>query len=138
MKVLLILDFPLQTSHLAKFIFYRYQPKSSWSIRLQHFLKCNISKKLRNQVDFLFMDKHHSFLQGGIIADGGHDQTCSNYPKQQKKRWGIDKIFCMEINKKAFYKLTVSFLLVIARYSQSTQNIKLVISLQYLQKRRER
>ena len=35
-------------------------------------------------------------------------------------------MFCMKINIKVFYKLTVLFLLVIARYAQSTQNGKLV------------
>ena len=43
-------------------------------------------------------------------------------------------IFCMKINMKTFYKLTVSLLLAIARYAQSTQNSKFVISLQYLKK----
>ena len=43
-------------------------------------------------------------------------------------------IFCIKIDVKAFYKLTVSYLLVIARYAQSTRNRKFVISLQYLKK----
>ena len=43
-------------------------------------------------------------------------------------------IFCMEISIKVFYKLVVSFLLVIARHAQNTQNSKFVISLQYLKK----
>ena len=43
-------------------------------------------------------------------------------------------IFCMKINIKVFYNLTVSLLLVIAQYAQITQNSKLVISLQYLKK----
>ena len=42
--------------------------------------------------------------------------------------------FCMKINIKVFYKLTASFLLIIARYAQSTQNSNCVISLQYLKK----
>ena len=33
-----------------------------------------------------------------------------------------------------FYKLTASFLLVIARYAQSAKNSKFVISLQYIKK----
>ena len=41
-------------------------------------------------------------------------------------------IFCMKINIKIFYKLVVSFLLVMVRHAQSTQNMKLEISLQYL------
>ena len=43
-------------------------------------------------------------------------------------------IFCMKISRiKVFYKLAISFLLVIARYTQSTQNSKGVISVQYLE-----
>ena len=45
-------------------------------------------------------------------------------------------IFCMKINIEVFYKLNVSFLLVIARYAQTTQNSKFVISLKYLKKER--
>ena len=41
-------------------------------------------------------------------------------------------IFWMKLNIKVFYKLTTSFLLAIARYVQSNQNSKFVISLQYL------
>ena len=41
-----------------------------------------------------------------------------------KKKWGINMIFCMKINRKVLYKLRISFLLVIARYAQSTQNRK--------------
>ena len=37
-------------------------------------------KKLRAQVDFLFVDKDQSFLQVGAIAFGGHGQPCPKYP----------------------------------------------------------
>ena len=40
----------------------------------------------------------------------------------------------MKINIKVFYKQVVSFLLVMARYAQSTQNSKFVVSLQYVKK----
>ena len=43
-------------------------------------------------------------------------------------------IFCMKIIK-VFYKLVVSFLLVIASQAQSIQDSKFVISLQYLKKK---
>ena len=43
-------------------------------------------------------------------------------------------IFCMKINIKVFYKLVVSFLLVIARHAQGAQNSRFVILLQYLKK----
>lgn len=41
-------------------------------------------------------------------------------------------IFCMKINIKVFYKLVGSFLLVMVRHAQGTQNMKFEISLQYL------
>ena len=53
MKVLLILDFSLQTSSLSKFLLWSYCPKCSWPIRLQNSLKCNICKKMKDIVDFL-------------------------------------------------------------------------------------
>ena len=40
----------------------------------------------------------------------------------------------MKRNIKIFYKLVVSFLLLIARHAQNTRNSKFVISLQYLRK----
>ena len=46
-------------------------------------------------------------------------------------------IFCMKINIKVFYKMVVSFLLIIARHAQSTQNSKFVISVEYLKKKKE-
>ena len=45
MGFLIILDFPSQTSCLAKFLFLSYQPKCSWPIRLYVSLKCNFSRK---------------------------------------------------------------------------------------------
>ena len=42
------------------------------------------------------------------------------------------------MNINVFYKLTVSFLLVIARYVQSTQNSKFVIYWQYISKKKGR
>ena len=44
----------------------------------------------------------------------------------------MNTIFCMNISTKVFFKLVVSFLLVIVRHAQSTQNRKFAISLQYL------
>ena len=45
-------------------------------------------------------------------------------------------IFCMKINIKVFYNMVVSFLLIIARHAQSTQNSKFVISAEYLKKKK--
>ena len=55
-----------------------------------------------------------------------------------RKRRGINIIFCMKIHVKVFYKRVVSFLLVLARHVQSTQNSKFAISLQYLEKKKKR
>ena len=40
--------------------------------------------------------------------------------------------FCIKINIKIFYKLVPSFLVVIGKHTQITQNSKFAISLQYL------
>ena len=44
----------------------------------------------------------------------------------------------MKIHIKVFYKRVVSFLVVLARHVQSTQNSKFVISLQYLEKKKKK
>ena len=38
---------------------------------------------MRDQVDFLFVDKYQSFLPVGAIAFGGRGQACPKYSKQQ-------------------------------------------------------
>ena len=58
MKVLLILDFPLQTPFLAKFLLWSYCPKFPSPVCLWDSLKCNISKKMINQVNFMVADKY--------------------------------------------------------------------------------
>ena len=40
--------------------------------------------------------------------------------------------FCLQINTKVFYKLTVSLTVCVSRHAQSTQNNNFIISLQYL------
>ena len=54
-----------------------------------------------------------------------------------RKRRGINIIFCMKRHIKVLYKRVVSFLLVLARHVQSTQNSKFVISLQYLNNKKK-
>ena len=51
-----------------------------------------------------------------------------------RKRWVINITFCVKIKIKVFYRLVLSFLLIIAGHAQSTQNNKFAKSLQYLQK----
>ena len=41
----------------------------------------NISKKVRDEVDFLDADKHQSLIQGDTFIIDGHDQVFSNYSK---------------------------------------------------------
>ena len=76
-----------------------------------------------------------------IIIINGHDQVFSNYsnkfaiPLQYLKEeirnrdhfWHADK-------RQSFYKLVLSFLMEVGRLVQNTQNIKLVIFLQYIRK----
>ena len=45
-------------------------------------------------------------------------------------------IFYVKLSIKVFFKLLVSFLLVIGRHAQSTQNIRFVTFLQYLKKQK--
>ena len=52
-KFFLIIDFPLQTLYLGKFLSWSYCPKCSWPISLQDTLKCNISKKIEGSSWFL-------------------------------------------------------------------------------------
>ena len=41
-------------------------------------------------------------------------------------------LFCLQINTKVFYKLLISFWVCVSKLSQSTQNNKFAMSLQYL------
>ena len=57
------------------------------------------------------------------------------YLRNISNRWlGINMICCMKMSIKVFCKLTISFLLVVSRHAQSTQNSKFVISLEYIKK----
>ena len=67
--------------NLARFLLWSYCPECSWPIRLQHFVKPNNCKKLRDQADFLFSDKHQSFLPVSAIAFGGRGQVYPEYPR---------------------------------------------------------
>ena len=77
-----------------------------------------------------------SFLQGAIIINR-HDQafskvTCLQYIyKVSKKKLRLDFIFYMQMNT-GFCKLTLLFLMEVARHVQSTRIRMLLILLQYL------
>ena len=84
MKALLILDFPLQTPCLAKFLFWSYCPK--WPIlanQIAGFFKASV-KKIGGQVDFLFLANYQRFLQVSAIAFGWRGQACQGVPKISK------------------------------------------------------
>ena len=66
-----------------------------------------LKKEVRDEVDFLHVDKHQSFLQLDFNTLGIKDT----------------------------YKVILSLLLGMIKHSQSTQSNKFVISLQYLKKR---
>ena len=46
--------------------------------------------------------------------------------------WWMKLIFCLRINVEVFFKLIVSLLVCVARHTESTENNKLVISVQHL------
>ena len=49
-----------------------------------------------------------------------------------QKSMGDEVDFCLQINRKVLYKLIVSFWMCVAQHTQSTQNNKFTLSLQYL------
>ena len=69
---------------------------------------------MSDQVDFLFVDKHQSFVHDVTIAYGVRGQVCPKYQKWQvsnifvivQKRGEGKIVFCMKMNIKVFYKLT--------------------------------
>ena len=51
-----------------------------------------------------------------------------------RKKWVMKLIFCMQISMKVSYKLILWFLMGMVKHSQSSQNSKFAMSLQYLKK----
>ena len=68
------LVFASQTSCLTNFLFWSYFSNFFWPIRFQDSLKCNIPKKMMDQVDF-FADKRQSFLHVCSVNLGGHAES---------------------------------------------------------------
>ena len=94
---------------------------------------------------FWHADKLWSFLQVWsstlkFIILGGHSQACpksQNYKlcyflaiSQRTEWWSW--FFCMQANMNVSYKLLLWFLMGMVKHSQSAQNSKLAMSLQYL------
>ena len=99
-------------------------------------------KEVRVEVNFFHADKHQGFLQGDLLLLMGmikHSQafSFSKYSKYNKFAVSLqclnkevirDGIHFLYADKhQSFYKLTLSFLMKVARHNQSTQNTKLVI-----------
>ena len=115
---------------------------TSWPIRLQDSLKCNICKKnWRIKLIFsLQISMRVSFKLVLLLW-----WACLCVPKVSKitslqylcsisrKRWEINMIFCMKININVFYKLVISFLLVRAKYDLVPSHVKITqVNMQYL------
>ena len=116
----------------------------------------NISKKeVRDEVDFLPVDKHQSFLQDfktlgikvsfkvmllllmGMIKHSQNTQSNKfaislQYLKKEVRN-GVH--FLHADKHQSFCKLALSFLMEVAGHVQSTKNMKLVIFLPYIQKK---
>ena len=62
-----------------------------------------LKKEGRDEVDFLYADKHQTILQVDTIALGGHGQACPNHPKKQ-----VCKIFAISQESSGGIKLIFS------------------------------
>ena len=92
---------------------------------------------MNDEVYFWQVDKYQSFLQVDIIIFARHAQSTQNKKfaylcNISRKTWGMKWFFCLQINTKVFYKMIPSFWVCLTRVTQSTQNNKFAISLQYL------
>ena len=111
---------------------------------------CNVFQYLkievRDKVDFLLADKHESFLQVDFNTWGikifykvillllmgmvKHSQNTQSNNLEKVVRDGVH--FQHADKHQRFYKLSISFLMEVARHVHSTKNTKLLIFLQYL------
>ena len=110
-----------------------------------------LRKEVRDEFDFLHVDKHHSFLQVDFnilgIKDAckvilslrlgmiKHSQSTqiNNFAifLQYLKKEARKRVHCLLADEhQSFYKVGLLFLMEVARYVQITQNRKLVIFLQ--------
>ena len=92
----------------------------------------------KNELDFLLVDKHQWYYHFRCVWPG--------MPKLHKitsllflcnilrKKWEIKLIFCMQLSMKVSYKLILSFITGMVKQSQSSQNSKFAMFLQYLKK----
>ena len=136
METNIVVDISPQISYLAKFWFSSYGSKCCQPIKLQDFLKCNISKK-KWMMKFIFglqinievfyrLYYHFGFVQLGM-PKVPKMRSLDIFAITPEKRCEV--VFCMQMNAKVFYKLIVSLWVFLASHSQSTQNNKFTISL---------
>ena len=137
----IFVDISPPISYLAKSWSSSYGPKRCQQIKLQDSLKCNISRK-KWIMKFVFamqinIEVFYNLILSFWVCATRHAQSTQNkkftYPCNiSRKAWngggggGVKLIFCQQVNTKVFYKLIVS---------QSSQNSKSVMSLQYLIKK---
>ena len=89
MKTNIIIDISAPIPYPPKLLVFRFGPRCCQPIKLQGSLKCNISKKVNNEVYFWYGDKHQNLLQ----VD--YHFGCPKYPKQQ-----VYNIFAIPQGKK--------------------------------------
>ena len=125
---------------------------NKFAMSLQHLIK-----EVRDKVDFLHADKRQVFLQVefntliikvslmvillllmGMIKHSQITQSSKfAISSQYLRKEVIDGVYFLHADKhQSFHKLALSFLMEVTRQVQSTQNRKLVIFLQYLQKKK--
>ena len=96
---------------------------------------------MNDEVHFWHTDTHEYLLQIhtiilGVAQNTWHAQNTQNkfayLCNISRKTWGMKLTFCLHINE-VFCKMIVSLWVCIVRHTQSTQNNKFTIFLQYLQ-----
>ena len=127
--------------YLGRFWFSSYGAKSCQPVKLQNFLKCNISLK-KSMMKFIFgmqtnIEDNYKLMISTWVCVARHTQSTQNKKfaylcNISRKASEMQLIFCQEINRKVYYKLIVSLWVCVTRHAQSTQNNKFTISLQYL------
>ena len=102
-----------------------------------------VKEDVRDKVDFLHVDKRQKFLQINSFILGACSQACPNYSKTSllflcnilRKRW-VMKLNFLNADKHESLKINIKIdtviLMGMVKYSQSFQNSKFAMSLQYL------
>ena len=91
-----------------------------WRWLCSSYLRFPLCEKFHCQkfryIEVIHKKRFLSFLE---IVCGIYENVCYIFVIFQERR-GMNMIFCVKINVKVFYKVVVSFLLVIERHAQST------------------